>query len=171
MAGPRPSPATAARRRTGDLAARLPWAFLACWLLAAGAAHARDAVHRLVPPGVAPAPPVKPLAVTPEMRAWVRERVGRAGAAEGRVDRLLRALQAPEVGLRYDPFASRTAADVFADRRFNCLAFAHLFVALAREVGVEAYYLEVPRAERYRRAGDLVLHSGHVAAAWGPVVA
>ena len=140
---------------------------LALAALAPAFADGGRAAHRVVPPGVVPAPAIDPLTLSPELRQWLEANVVRAGSSQSRLDRLLRALGSPEVGLAYDALATGGASEVFATRRFNCLAFAHLFVALARELGVDVYYLEVPRADRYRREGDLVLHSGHVTAAWG----
>ena len=126
-----------------------------------------------LPADVAPAPLVEALAVTPEMSSWVRERVPATMPSAERFDRLLEVIQAEHTGLalRYDAAATISAAEVFATRRFNCLAFAHLLVALGREVGLDLYYVEASGVERYRRDGDLVVLSAHVTVGWdeGPL--
>jgi Flp pilus assembly protein TadD len=101
------------------------------------------------------------------MAAWLRERVPVSLPSDARFERLLDAIQGPGgLELTYDPEATLSAAEVFATRRFNCLAFAHLLVALGREVGLDLYYLEASGVERYRRDGDLVVLSAHVTVGW-----
>jgi Flp pilus assembly protein TadD len=139
----------------------------------ASAARGRDEQERralsLLPADVTPLPAGDPLALTPEVLQWLDLNVPRVLGPEGRLERLLVALQSqPDgSGFHYDPLFAAGAAEVFTARRYNCLGFAHLFIALARQLGIDAYYLEVVRSERYRREGDLLLLTGHVTAAWG----
>ncbi len=119
--------------------------WLAPWALADGALHA----------------------VTPEMHAWALERAG-TGLAESRLDRLLEALRDPSFGLVYDDAHTGTAREVFETRRYNCLSLTVLFVALARDLGLEADYLRVDSAATYIADGRVVLVTRHVTAGWGP---
>jgi Flp pilus assembly protein TadD len=120
-----------------------------------------------LPVDVVPAPPLDTLGITPEMKAWVVERVPRSLAAASRFELLLQILQAENgLNLRYDSDATLTAEEVFTTRRYNCLGLAHLVVALAREIGLSVYYLEASGVEKYKRHGDLVVLSGHVTVAW-----
>ncbi|HEV8631699.1 MAG TPA: tetratricopeptide repeat protein [Thermoanaerobaculia bacterium] len=108
------------------------------------------------------------LALTPEMRAWAHAQVPASLPPIDRLDLLVKRLQASDgAALHYDAWFNATAAEAFAARRFNCLAFSHLMVAMARELGLEAYYLEARNRERYGREGDLVLLAGHVTVGWG----
>ena len=60
-----------------------------------------------------------------------------------RLRQLINALISRETfGLKYDE-TTRTAAETFAARRGNCLSFCHMFVAMARHVGLLAHYQEV----------------------------
>lgn len=114
--------------------------------------------------GFDPAGVIIPYEITPEMRAWVRHEVV-SGQPEERLDHLLHALLDPGLlGLHYEPGFTRTAADAFAAKRANCLAFTSLFVGMAREIGIDAYYLGVDDVERFERDGDLLVISGHVSA-------
>lgn len=116
--------------------------------------------------GFDPAGVIVPYDLTPEMRAWVRREVA-AGQPEQRLDFLLRALLDPKLlGLAYEPGTTRTAIEAFTARKANCLAFTSLFVGLAREIGIDAYYLGVDDVERFERDGDLLVISGHVSAAF-----
>jgi transglutaminase-like putative cysteine protease len=113
--------------------------------------------------GVDPASVVVPFEVTDEMRAWVHERVPDGLASEARLDRLLAVLVGPDgLNLQYTSARTGTAAEAFASHQANCLGFTSLFVGLAREVGVPAFYLAVDDVERFEREGDLLVVSGHV---------
>jgi len=142
---------------------------LAAAALVVAASPARADLPPLpLPADVTPATVEDVLAVTPEMRAWAHREVPAAGSAPERLDALVRRLQASDgAGLVYDPWFTAGAAQTFAARRFNCLAFSHLVVALARELGLPAYYVEAHGSERYGREGDLLLLAGHVTVGWG----
>jgi Flp pilus assembly protein TadD len=89
-------------------------------------------------------------------------------APRERLDLLIARLQAPDgAAMHYDAWFTASASSAFHERRFNCLSFSHLVIALAREIGLDAYYLQALYRERYDREGDLVLLAGHVTAGWG----
>jgi Flp pilus assembly protein TadD len=125
-----------------------------------------SAFHRnLRERGLDPASVAIPFEVTGEMRAWVHQRVPDSGSKEERLDRLLAVLVADDgLGLAYEGGRTGTAREVFATRKANCLGFTSLFVGLAREVGLPAFYLDVDDVERFERDGDLLVISGHVSA-------
>ena len=115
--------------------------------------------------GVDPAEVVVPFEVTDEMRAWVHARVPDSGSPEQRLERLLGAIVDPSgMALSYEGTSTNTAHDAFASRKANCLGFTSLFVGLARELGIPAFYLGVDDVERFERDGDLLVISGHVSA-------
>lgn len=126
-----------------------------------------SAFHDLRGLGLDPASVVIPFEITDEMRAWVRQRVPEAGSMEERLDQLLMALISEDgLGLTYERGRTDTAPDAFAARKANCLGFTSLFVGLAREIGIPAFYLEVDDVESFEREGDLLVISGHVSAAF-----
>ena len=125
----------------------------------------QDLERELRTRGLDPAGVVVPFATTEEMRAWVHEQIPEATPFEERLDRLLAALLDPgRLRIQYEARATGTAAEVFQNRRANCLAFTSLFVGLAREVGVPVVYLDVDDVEKFEKEGDLVVVSGHVSA-------
>jgi len=87
------------------------------------------------------------LALDAEMRAFVAARTGNASHAESRMRRLLRGM-ADEglLNLDYELAATRSARQTFRARSGNCLSFTILFVALAREAGLDAGFqlLDIP---------------------------
>ncbi len=109
-----------------------------------------------------------PLRVTEEMRQWLRAKVAPGGTDIERLQRLLEAMESADgLDLRHQFGHTGTAEEVFKTGRYNCLSFSYLFVALAREMGIEAHYLAVDRIQRYEREGDLILVSGHITVGYG----
>jgi Flp pilus assembly protein TadD len=137
-----------------------------------GALLATELGDEIAARGLDPAEIVQPSAVDDDMRAWLAARsadLAPGGTPEERLEALLAALVDPAgFGLRYSGTATLTAREVFEQRVGNCLAFTHLFVALARELGLEAYYVEVHRTPRFEQSGDLVVVWEHVTAGFGP---
>ena len=116
-----------------------------------------------------PASTEDPLWLSPEMRAWVHLQVPAAGRPEVRLERLLDALLQPgALGLREQTLATVTAAEAFTSRHADCTGFAHLFVALARELQVPAFFLLFEDIETYQRGNHLRIASAHLAAGFGP---
>ena len=109
-----------------------------------------------------------PMHLTAEMKAWLHETVGDYGSKIERLRKLLTAIEDPDqLGVEYDPSYTGTAEEAFASRKVNCLSYTHLFVGMARELDVEAYFLSVRELERYARDGDLILVSQHITAGYG----
>src|SRR3954451_4168968 len=124
--------------------------------------------HDLRQRGVDPASVVVPFEVTDEMRTWVHSQVSDTGPPEQRLDHLLTAIVATDsLGLTYEGGSTGTAREAFAARKANCLGFTSLFVGMARELDIPAFYLGVDDVERFERDGDLLVISGHVSAGFG----
>ncbi len=64
--------------------------------------------------------------------------------------------------MQYDPSAEGTAQEVFQRGFANCLSYANLFVALAREAGLDAGYQWVEVRPQWSRAGARVQVGLHV---------
>ncbi|MCG8456138.1 MAG: tetratricopeptide repeat protein, partial [Holophagales bacterium] len=87
---------------------------------------------------------------------------------ERRLERLAEALlDSDKMRLEYSWGYTGTAREVFTSRRANCLAFTNLFLGMAREVGVEVHFVSIENVETFRREGDLVVISDHIAVAFG----
>jgi Flp pilus assembly protein TadD len=112
---------------------------------------------------IEPAEVVVPFEITPEIREWVRAQVPADRPALDRLQAILDGLTG-ELELQYEAGYTATAAEAFETRRANCLAFTSLFVGLAREMKVPAFYVDVDDVEKFEKDGDLVVISGHVSA-------
>jgi Flp pilus assembly protein TadD len=109
---------------------------------------------------------VDPLELSTEMKQFVAEYVGRRSAVDDRAWSLSWALLDPNVlDFEYDPQVTLTAAEAFRTRRGNCLTFSNMFVAMAREAGLNAWYREVEIDPEWNALDDTLLVSLHVNAA------
>ena len=118
--------------------------------------------------GLDPAEVIVPYELNDEMTTWARDNIPRTLGPSDRLMRLRDLLLDPkQLKLEYAWGYTGTAAEVFNDRRANCLAFTNLFVGMARELDIEVYFLAVERVETYRKQGDLVVVSDHVAVGYG----
>lgn len=128
----------------------------------------RQLAQELERRGIDPGKIVLPYQLDEEMRAWAHE----TASSELQPDERLKALQErlldpSQMRLQYVWGYTGTAREVFQSRQANCLAFTNLFLGMAREVGVPAYFLTVENLESFRREGDLVVVSDHIAVGWG----
>lgn len=113
--------------------------------------------------GLDPHTVVVPFEITDEMRAWAHQQVPDTTPATQRLEALLAALVDPQrLDLVYQPGHTATAREAFESHKANCLAFTSLFVGMARELGLPAFYLDVDDVERFEKDGDLMVVSGHV---------
>lgn len=69
-----------------------------------------------------------------------------------------------DLGMSYGVDATLTATQAFEQRRGNCLTFTHLFIAIAREMGLRVRYQEVLGVERWDTVGDYLVLNRHIAA-------
>ncbi|AQQ66596.1 hypothetical protein Mag101_02245 [Microbulbifer agarilyticus] len=90
------------------------------------------------------------LAVSPEMKAFV-DSIDPSLSPNQRMRRILRTLRQQRFFMEYDLDTTATAAETFSQQRGNCISFAAMIVALAREVGVPAHFNRV-YAPKERRA-------------------
>lgn len=93
------------------------------------------------------------------MREFLQRHVIPYKTKTAKVSNLLRAVLSPGVlGLKYDDSQTKTAVGAFQSQRANCLAFSNLFVALAREAGLRAYYQDVLVAPEWElESGSMTL--------------
>ena len=69
-----------------------------------------------------------------------------------------------EFSISYDWLSNKTAKEVFRQGKGNCFAYSNLFVGMAREVGLEAVYVDVTSIEQHEREAEVIVNNGHVTA-------
>ena len=98
------------------------------------------------------------LALTQNMKKFVASNVPEGASREARLDRLFSAISSnPDHKITYDSMATLTAADTFEKRRGNCLSFSAMFIALAREAGLQASFQQVDVPPMWDALSDEVL--------------
>lgn len=115
----------------------------------------------------APSPPASP-AVVVAMPAELRQRLhdevlSRPAGQRQRLEQLLHFMLDPDaLGIVYDADATLTVAQTYAERRANCLSFTVLFLAIAREAGLEARGQEIPNTLTWHQREGTIYRNNHV---------
>ena len=107
-------------------------------------------------------PRIDILATDDAMRTFVAD-LGEVPGRAARFHRLLDKMRRGGYVLGgYELRANLSARAAFAERRGNCLSYASLFIALAREAGLDASYQLVDVPPDYDSVDGLVVHNKHV---------
>lgn len=107
-------------------------------------------------------PDLEILATNEAMRAFVADVVEAPDAStrfRGLLDRMRSGGYAPS---GYDPYTNLTAREAFDEKRGNCLSYTNLFIALAREAGLDARYQVVDVPPDYDSINGVVVLVKHV---------
>ncbi|MDZ7770450.1 MAG: tetratricopeptide repeat protein [Woeseiaceae bacterium] len=145
-----------------------------CWLrglcLLAGiaAGHAASATPAEQRTADAPAVPVASeaiLATSPAMRDLVDREI-RPIAGQEQKARALLVLMFDErhLGLKYDRFGTRTAAETVEAGAGNCLSLANTYIAMARYAGLNASYVAVSTPEAWYPGDEVFYVLNHTTA-------
>jgi Flp pilus assembly protein TadD len=108
-------------------------------------------------PGMAIAEP------SPEMRAYVASLVGAVRAPAGRFRALFGGLVRD--GYFHSVYSANqtlTAAETFVERGGNCLSYTNMFIALAREAGLQASYQIVDVPPSWDADADFLIRYTHI---------
>ena len=109
------------------------------------------------------APTPQLLDMDAEMLAFVERYTADASSSRQRLLSLHDAISgSATLGVDYDPAAEGTASEVFRSQQANCLAYANLFIALAREANLDARYQWVDVRPQWTRMGERVAVRLHV---------
>jgi Flp pilus assembly protein TadD len=116
--------------------------------------------HRVRPedlPGV-----VVPFEIDDRVRATFRRKRGRVTGVEEHKAALVIGFIFDDLGLKYSRTPTRDAVDAFGTRHGNCLSFVNLFVGLARDVGLNPFYVEVTDYQTWNHREGMVISQGHI---------
>ncbi|AKT40882.1 tetratricopeptide repeat protein [Chondromyces crocatus] len=107
-----------------------------------------------------------PLALSDDIKASVAKHVRASGSARERI-RLLEDYLESRVRFEYASNRTLTATEAWRAGRGDCMAFTNLFVALARHVGLNAYFVHVREVQDYYERSGRFFVSSHVAVGFG----
>jgi Flp pilus assembly protein TadD len=103
------------------------------------------------------------MTIPPALRQQLFAAIPDRGNQQAALEQLMQFLFRPEwLGMQYQPDATYTVEQAFQTRKANCLTFTLLTIALARELGLDAYAQRVDDALTWQQENDVVLRSGHV---------
>lgn len=103
------------------------------------------------------------LALSPEMGRFLALRIRPGQVRQLRLQALLDLIFS-EDGLKitYGNSRTRTAIETFEERSGNCLSFTLMFVAMARHLGLRAYFREVAEVTSWDQRGDVLVTERHM---------
>ncbi|NJN51444.1 MAG: tetratricopeptide repeat protein [Gammaproteobacteria bacterium] len=111
------------------------------------------------------APDEDVLALPEAARPFIEAATRGRGAAIGKVKGLAQLFGGSgALGLEYQVLAIGTAAETFETRIGSCLSYTHLYIAMARSIGVDAHYREIVAVPQWEVVGDFAVLNRHVAA-------
>lgn len=112
----------------------------------------------------APPRPEQVMAVPEPLRQQLRAYVGNPRASPSlRLERLVDFMFHDDgLGMLYQHDATYPVAQAYETRRANCLTFTLLAVALAREVGLDAYGQQIEETLAWRQEANTIYRTNHV---------
>jgi Flp pilus assembly protein TadD len=112
---------------------------------------------------VTQAPTPDLLAINDEIREFVARYTQGQRSSRQRLHSLHRAVKSPgTLGIEYDPWAEGGAIEAYRRGSANCLSYASMFVAMARDAGLKAGYQWLEVRPRWSKLGERVAVSLHV---------
>ncbi len=106
-----------------------------------------------------------PLKVNDQMRQFLDQNIDRSVDSLEQLRTLVRKVfQQNALNFTYVP-ETRTAIETFSKRGGNCVSFTFLFLAMARQLGLDARFREVDIVPTWSQVGNIISVSGHVNAA------
>ena len=133
-------------------------------LLLAAALSLATPGNPAVSPSPPPAPPATVVAMPPELRQRLHDEVLSVPASQRlRLEQLLHfMLDADSLGIAYDENATNSIAQTYAAHKANCLSFTLLFLAIAREAGLEVRGQEIRNTLSWRQQEGTIYRNNHV---------
>jgi tetratricopeptide (TPR) repeat protein len=107
---------------------------------------------------------VVPYDINDEIRELARKSVESLRTDSEKTRARQRHHQPPGMSISYDWLSNKTAQQVFYEGRGNCLAYSNLFIGMAREVGLDAVYVDVTTIERISKEAEVIVNNGHITA-------
>jgi Flp pilus assembly protein TadD len=113
--------------------------------------------------GVNAVPDVNILEITDKMKRLLDESVAKVKNKKKRLDALVEfALKNVQLDISKDTYGTKTAAETFETGTGNCLSFSNLLVAMARYVGLDAEFEEVPTPPNWIKNGEVLFFTRHI---------
>ncbi|MCB1041538.1 MAG: tetratricopeptide repeat protein [Acidobacteria bacterium] len=98
-----------------------------------------------------------------DMKAFLAEHVSSYHASSQRLHALVFSIFGKDgLGLTYGNQTTKTPIETYETRNGNCMSFTTMFVAMARHVGIRAYFQEVEDFPTWDKRGEVVINNKHM---------
>ncbi len=115
---------------------------------------------------------VVPFEIGPDLERLAHEVTRGVAGNPAKLEALALALSHPaDLRLRYDASITATAEETLARGGGDCLSLTSVFVAMARSVGLPAFFVDARGVQQVSVEGNLVIDHRHVVAGYGPAPA
>ena len=104
-----------------------------------------------------------PYEITPELRSALEQRMRQAPSERSKINEVLRFIF-EDLDLGYSLTPTRNAVQTYSSQKGNCLSFVNLFVGVARELGLNPFYVEVTDYQKWNHREGMVVSQGHIVA-------
>ena len=104
-----------------------------------------------------------PYEVTAELSSVLEQRMRQAPSERSKINEVLRFIF-EDLDLRYSLTPTRNAVQTFETQQGNCLSFVNLFVGVARDRGLNPFYVEVTDYQKWNHREGMVVSQGHIVA-------
>jgi tetratricopeptide (TPR) repeat protein len=104
-----------------------------------------------------------PFAINADIRTAFHKEIRLGSTEEVRTEEVLDFVFG-RLALSYQLIPTRDAIATYRDRKGNCLSFVNLFIGIAREIGLNPFYVEVTDAQSWNHRKGLVISQGHIVA-------
>lgn len=135
-------------------------------LLLAAALSLAPAAGNAVPadPGPLVPPPATVTALPPELRVRLHDEILSVPASQRRrLDQILHFIfDEGGLGISYDQTATLSVEQTYAARKANCLSFTLLFLAIAREAGLEVRAQEIENTLSWQQEENTIYRNDHI---------
>ncbi len=111
----------------------------------------------------APVEEAQILAVSDDMRRFLAMVAPPGTRRMVALEMLTQSIMSPgALALEYDASATFTASEAFNEQRGNCLSLSFMVAALAREIGLDVSFQQVPGEPEWDTATGMLFSAGHV---------
>lgn len=135
------------------------------WILATALALTTpDGGADIAPASLPVASPSAVATLPPELRQRLHDEVLSVPAApQQRLEQVLHFMfDADALGITYDEGATYSVEQTYALRRANCLSFTLMFLALAREAGLDVQAQEIENTLSWRQQENTIYRTNHI---------
>ncbi len=102
-----------------------------------------------------------PYEITPELRLALEQRIRQAPSERSKINEVLRFIF-EDLDLAYSLTPTRNAVQTYESQKGNCLSFVNLFIGVAREQGLNPFYVEVTDYQKWNHREGMVVSQGHI---------